>query len=247
MAPPGACGPWLAEDSEHVSVEWNVLTNLIGREILARVSDERIDRAVGLVAGTLPVQTIMLAFVANQLLRKLFGEISRRTLKILFLRLYQFAARIHGCKFVLTYAPEYDLFFACGGVEIPRAVIVHQGNRKWPVFGSDHQRYRSVRLGHEAMHLLIFDDETYAGIGIFRSIARREDVFSGWPENAQRSLIVRRLHSGEESATGIFRGGEGLLSGLLGECRRKRAAQRKCEQSGKSNSMKALAFKFNKN
>ena len=162
------------EDSEHVPVEWNVLANLIGWEILPRVSDERIDWAIGLIAGTLPVQTIMLAFVANQLLRKLFCDVSWRTFKILFLCLDQVAARTHGGEFVPTYAPEYDLFLACRGIEIPGAVIFQQGNRKRPVFGSDHQSYRSIRLGHKAMHFLIFDHEAYASIGVFHAIANRE-------------------------------------------------------------------------
>src|SRR6266478_7508603 len=126
-----------------------MLANLVHWEVLARISDERIDWAIELIAGTLPVQTIMLALVANQLLRKLFGDAGRRTRKILFLCFDQVAARIHRGKFILAYAPEYDLVFACGGVEIPRAVIVHQGNRKRPIFGSDNQGYRSARLANE--------------------------------------------------------------------------------------------------
>src|SRR5882724_12679196 len=114
-----------SEDPEHIPIERDMLANLVRREILARVSDERVYRAVGLIAGTLPVQTIMPAFVAYQLLRILFGQICRRTRKILFLCFDQVATRIHGGEFLLTYAPEYALVFASRGVEIPRAVIVH--------------------------------------------------------------------------------------------------------------------------
>ena len=48
----------------------------------------------------------------------------RRTRKILFLCFDELAARIHGGKFILAHAPEYDLVLACGRIEIPRAVIV---------------------------------------------------------------------------------------------------------------------------
>src|SRR5712671_4445209 len=96
------------------------------------------------------------------------------------------------------------------------------------------------------MHLLIFDDETDASIRIFRSITRQENIFSCGPKNIQGSLVVGRLHRRKESATRILGGSKGLLSGLLGERRRGRAAQKKCQQNVRSNSMKALAFKLNR-
>src|SRR6266478_9093058 len=56
---PARCMSSLAsKDPEHIPIERDMLANLV-REILARVSDERVYRAVGLIAGTLPVQAIM--------------------------------------------------------------------------------------------------------------------------------------------------------------------------------------------
>src|SRR5713226_6612208 len=121
---PSAC-----EDAEHIPIEWNMLANLIRWEILARVSDERIDRASELIASTMPVQTVVPAFIADQFLGELLGLVNWRARKILFLRVDQIAAGVHGGNFISADAPKNDLVFARGRVEIPRTVISHQGNR----------------------------------------------------------------------------------------------------------------------
>src|SRR5467141_1002535 len=61
------------EYPKHITIERNMLANLVRWEILACVSDEGVDWAIELIAGTVPVQTIVPAFVANQFLRELIG------------------------------------------------------------------------------------------------------------------------------------------------------------------------------
>src|SRR5712691_8080783 len=236
-----------SKDPEHIPIERNMLANLLRWKILARVSDERVDRAIELIAGTVPIETIVLAVIADQFLGELIGKVTLRACKILFLRRDQIAARIHGSNFISTDAPEYDLVFAGGRVEIPRTVVLHQGNRKGPVFGPDYQGYSSVRLCHEPMHLLVFDNEADPSIQIFLWVAGREDILSSGSKDAQLSFFVLRLHCGKESATGIFDGGKGPLSRLLGEYWCRRTSQGKCKQNGNCKSNKALAFKLNKN
>src|SRR5713101_3981344 len=97
------------------------------------------------------------------------------------------------------------------------------------------------------MHVLVFDDEADARIQIFLWVAGREDILSGCSEDAQWSLFVLRLHCVKEGATGIFGGGKGPLSWLLGEHWCRRTTQGKCEQNGHCKSNKTLAFKLNKN
>src|SRR5438445_8647226 len=121
-----------SKDPEHIPIERNMLANLVRWEILARVGNERVDRAIELIASTVPVQTIVPTFIADQFLGELAGQVTWRARKILFLRFDQFAARVHGGKFISADAPEYDLVFARGRVEIPRTVVLHQGNRKGP-------------------------------------------------------------------------------------------------------------------
>ena len=73
------------EDSEHIPIEGNMLANFVYREILPRESDERVDRAVELIGSPVPIQTIVLPFIADQSLGKLLGKTSRRARKIFFL------------------------------------------------------------------------------------------------------------------------------------------------------------------
>src|SRR5713226_6438773 len=106
----------VSEDPEHIPVERNMLANLVRWEILARVSDERVDRAIELIASTVPVQTIVPVFIADQFLGELLGKVTWWARKILFLRRDQIAACIHGGKFIFADAAEYDLVSARGRV-----------------------------------------------------------------------------------------------------------------------------------
>src|SRR5216684_2140731 len=155
------------EDPEKIAIERNVLANLVLWKILARVSDERVYRAIELIVSTVPVQTIVSAFIADQFLSKLLGEVTRRARKILLLRFDQFAAHVHRGTFISADAPEYNLVFARGRVEMPRTVILHQRNRERPVFCPDYQGYCPVRLCEKPMHLPVFDDEADPSIQIF--------------------------------------------------------------------------------
>src|SRR5260370_38743646 len=116
-------------------------------------------RATELVVSTVPVQTSVLAFIADQFLGELHGKVTWRAREILFLRFHQLAACIHGGGVISTDAPEYNLGFASGRVEIPRTAVAYQGNRKPPVLGADHYGDRSIRLCHEPMDLLVVDDQ----------------------------------------------------------------------------------------
>jgi hypothetical protein len=77
------------------------------------------------------------------------------------------------------------------------------------------------------MHLLVLDDEADTRVRVFNRISGREDILSGWSEDAQRKLIVLRLHRGKERAGGFIRRRKSPLSRLLGERWRKPRAQKK--------------------
>ena len=94
------------EYPEHISIEWDMLANLVRWKILARVSDERVYRAIELIISTVPVQTIVLAFIADKFLGELLGDAIRRARKVLLLRFDQIVARIHGRNFIFAYAAE---------------------------------------------------------------------------------------------------------------------------------------------
>src|ERR1700687_4175605 len=97
------------------------------------------------------------------------------------------------------------------------------------------------------MYLLVFDDEAGASIRIFPPVAGGNYILPAWSEDAQGRLFVLCVHCVKESATGIFGGGKGPLSWLLGQHWRRRTAQGKCKQNGYSKSNKVLAFRCDKN
>src|SRR5260370_9180912 len=100
-----------SEDPEHVPIERNMLANLVGWKILARVSDERIDRAIELIASSVPVQTIVAAFIADQFLCELLCLVNWRARALLLFGFSHFAARLPGGNFISPDAAEYDLVF----------------------------------------------------------------------------------------------------------------------------------------
>jgi|SRR5580700_7383025 hypothetical protein len=96
------------------------------------------------------------------------------------------------------------------------------------------------------MHLLVLDYEADTRIRILYWISGSEDILSGWSENAQRKLIVLRLHCGKERAGGFIRRRKSPLSRLLGERWRKPGAQKKRGYQGcKSNN--TFFFRVNGN
>src|ERR1700756_1384988 len=97
----------------------------------------------------MPVQTIVAAFCADQLLRKLVWEAGRRVPEILLFRFDQVLTRILGGKFILADPPEHDFVPTGVGVEIPLTLIVHEGNRKGPILRAHDQGYRTVGLCYE--------------------------------------------------------------------------------------------------
>src|SRR4029077_4719372 len=95
-------GSLAGEDPEHIPIERDMLANLVRWKILARVGDERIDGAIELISSTVPVETIVLAFIADQFLRELLGEIRRRTRRIFLLGVDQLTACIYGGQFIFA-------------------------------------------------------------------------------------------------------------------------------------------------
>src|SRR5256885_13995836 len=103
---------------------------------------------------------------------------------------------------MLSDAPEYDFVFTYSRVEIPRTVLLHQGNRKRPVFGAHDQAHGSVRFCDKAMHLLVFHDEAGPSIRIFDRVAGRKYILCGSSKDVQGNLLVLSLHGVKDGATG---------------------------------------------
>src|SRR5215472_9518266 len=89
-----------------------------------------------------PVQSIVLAFVAEQFLRILFNSlVIPRFARVLFLGIHEGVKRIDGVKLVAADSAVEDILFTSGCVDQPDAILFYERNRKWLVVSSDVQRY----------------------------------------------------------------------------------------------------------
>src|SRR5664280_3869220 len=80
------------------------------------------NRALGLPLGNLPIKSVLLAFIANELLRVLVDGIAiMRLLKIIVLSIGQDPTHANGCHLILTDTTEEDFLHSGLAVEIPLA------------------------------------------------------------------------------------------------------------------------------
>src|SRR5712692_5373743 len=98
--------PLAREYSEKIPIERNMRANLVLWEILARVSDERVNRTIELIARFLPIQTVVFSLIADKFLCVLLGEAVRGPEVVLFLGIHQISAGLNRGQLILANAAE---------------------------------------------------------------------------------------------------------------------------------------------
>src|SRR5664279_2859670 len=115
------------------------------------VLERRPDRALRFALGGRPEEPILLAFVADELLRVLVGGAAIvQSIKILVLGVGQGLGHADGGVLILSNAPEQHLFHAGLAVEIPlpRSVLLQR------------DRERPVLRAHEQLSLIHISEPT---------------------------------------------------------------------------------------
>src|SRR5271157_3391693 len=182
------------------------------------IGHQRADGALGLAFGNLPIESVLLAGVADEFLRVLFDRVAIVGLaEVIVLRISQSVTDANGRQLVLTNAAEEDLLHASFGVEVPGAGgILLERNGERPVFRAKNKGLVSVDLFRPAIHLLIALGEVVPAVLVLHLIAGGEDAGGRRSEHGLDRRLVPRFHSVVEGLAGILRIGEGLLPGLLG-------------------------------
>src|SRR3984893_4817591 len=98
--------PLARENSEKIAIERIMRANLVRWAILARVSDQGVDRAIELIAGFLPIQTVVFSLIADQFLCVLLGVAVGGPEVVLLLGIHQITAGSNRSLFILAYAAE---------------------------------------------------------------------------------------------------------------------------------------------
>src|ERR1700693_3612218 len=106
----------------------------------------------------------------------------------------------NGREFIVTYSAEGDFLRAGIRIEAPNTVLRNEGDRERPVLSADVQRYRSVGVATQAVHLLVFLNEQLSVDFILGFITGRGQFGRPAQDVFDRLLIVA-LHSLEKGLT----------------------------------------------
>src|SRR5271157_5029617 len=182
------------------------------------IGHQRADGALGLAFGNLPIESVLLAGVADEFLRVLFDRVAIVGLaEVLVLRVSQSITHTNGRQLVLANAAEEYLLHARFGVEVPGAGgVLLQRNGERPVFRAKNKGLASVDLFGPAIHLLIALGEAIPAVLVLHLVAGGEDAGGRSSENGLGRGLVRRFRGVVERLASVLRIGEGLLPGLLG-------------------------------
>src|ERR1017187_759016 len=100
--------------------------------------DKRSYRTLGLSCGAIPVQTVALTGVAQDVLSKLSCAFAiARFAGILRLSVSEVFENVDREQLVSTYSSVQQFFFAGGCIENPTAILLYEGNWNRPVLGAD--------------------------------------------------------------------------------------------------------------
>src|SRR5215813_9852687 len=181
------------QDSVVVTVKWDSLCPfLIAFSCCLR--DQRSNRTRGLAWTCLPVQTVVLSFIAQDLLCVLLRAV------LIVCRGCVFILCVHQrskCSYreglIASDSTEQDFLLSFGRIEEPDVVFLHDRNRERPVFRSDIKCHRLVGLGDEPVHLFVFLHGQLAIALICDRITGCEQFFTFWTENLHQCIRVSGL------------------------------------------------------
>src|SRR5271157_1625807 len=182
------------------------------------IRHQRADGALGLTFSSLPIESVLLAWVTDNFLGVLLHRVAIvRLAEVLVLRVSQSITHTNGRQLVLANAAEEYLLHARFGVEVPGSGgVLLQRNGERPVFRAKNKGLVSVDLFGPAIHLLIALGEAIPAVLVLHLVAGGDDAGGRSSENGLGRGLVRRFRGVVECLADILRGREGLLPRLLG-------------------------------
>ena len=171
----GRFGALAGECAEEVSMECGLFVLV---SFAVGKSDERTDGTFWLALGGLPVQSVLFAGIADELLGVL---VDRRTIvqsgEVIDLGVSQNAANPDGGVFVAPYPAVQNLFQPGLGVELPLpAGVFLKRDRKGPVLCAEKQRLIAIDFLPPAIHLLVAPNEVVRVLLVHYRVTGRNDT-----------------------------------------------------------------------
>ena len=203
------------QDVEIISLEGLVfLIGSVPITLLGSYRYQRTDGTGGFARGSFPVQAVLFAGIAIDLLRihMLLAVVGLPV--IFFLRVHQFTANLDCGQFVFANSAIENFLLPGRSVEIPGVALVNQRDRRGPIFGADVESGGAVGLRDQTMHLAVFVHELIPVVLVFRVVARRNKVFGIRSQNFQQCRLIIFLDGFDQRLGSLGSRGKRLLSGL---------------------------------
>src|SRR5271154_1313958 len=177
--------------------------------------DERADGTFQFTGCSLPVEPVVLVWIAEKFLGVAVSSVAivgRR--EVFLLRIREFQAYLNDRQFVLADSSIENGLLAGGGIEIPNGTFVHQRNGHRPIFRAEVQGSRTVRFHHQAMHLLVFFRYLRSTVLVRDIITGGGDIFAVRSQYFQQGFGAVTLQGRDERAARLATRIKGLLAGL---------------------------------
>src|SRR5208282_3093199 len=180
------------EHMKVVAMERRAGVRLCAVSFIGRECRQRPERAFGLTFGRFPVQTVLLACVADELQRELMrASVIVTLVVVLGLSIGQRSAHVDDCQFIPADAARQNLILSCNRVEKPLpASILLQRDRKGKIICSDQQDLGLVGHLPPAVHYRIGCHKCVHGSLILNGIAREDDIFRFRAEDCQKRILI---------------------------------------------------------
>src|SRR5262245_21481905 len=205
--------------------------------LTSRPHDQRPERAQRLAGLRRPVQTVVLAGRARELLGVLPEPVGVSILGVvLTLGVDVGQAHLDGLKLVPSDAPVEDLFLARHGVEAPDGTVRNQRNREREVVLSDVEDDLAA-TAREAVRPVVLGGEPRPGIAVGHVVTGVDQRATFGPQDVELGFPVVRLEGIDERLHGRIGRLEGPLPGVGGmddsrEIRRQNESHKQREGCG---------------
>src|ERR1051326_122983 len=188
--------PLTLEEPIDIAVKWSSAF-FLPVALVESIRDQWAYRTRRFTLSRFPVESIMFAFVAHQLLGVVFRfPVSRQT-GVFLLGIDQGVKRIDCVKFVPANPPVQDLPFAGGRSEAPGAIPLHERDWKWPVFCTEIERRRPAGIRHKPVHLLVLFQKFFASLFIGDIITGLKYLFRFGAKNPDQLVRIIISYCGD--------------------------------------------------
>src|SRR5271169_5559397 len=224
-------GSLCGEHAVIVAVERRLLALLYVVALAGGVHEQRPDGARGFVISGLPVESVVLAVVADELERIVFDLVAvLYGGRVLALGVDQGVKYFDGVVLVGANPTIEDFLHSGFGIEVPcAAAVLDYGNRHWPILSAYVEGGGLVRLDHDPMHLVIPPNEVGRHFLVRHVIAGMQNLTRVRAQYGVQGLLITRLHGVVDGQHSVARRGEGLLIALLGDGGRDEQRERQRE------------------